>query len=295
MLEEEVAVNPKTTIFIPTGIAITVETVIRNVQRLKAVAGRGADLKLRILFGSQGHERRGLHPSYFGLQLKRWHDRAGNVDIRFGVEVEPMARQYSAISGLNIHWVPWPNEATNCKPGETRVDPSAPQIYIYASRKEQGSSSVYGIVRDLQKTLPNASRYTVHLDAKGSSLGTAHIREIAMTHGVAITRGELPPAQLHSHFSGAAAMILPYHAQRYRGRGSALMWAALDHSVPIIAPANTGFGEEISQHGIGFSYHTLSDIPTLVQRAIDEGDALRQAINTYNIRRTQAVELFLVR
>jgi glycosyltransferase involved in cell wall biosynthesis len=293
MLEEEVAANPNTTIFIPTGIAITVETLIRNVERLKAAAGSGADLKLRIRFSSQGHERRGLHPSYFGLQLKRWHDRAGNVDMRFGVEVESMAQQYSAISGLNINWVPWPNEATNCKPGETPVDPSAPHIYIYASRQEQGSSSVYGIVRDLQKTLPEASRYTVHLNAKGSGLGTAQLKEIAMTRGVAITRGELAPAQLHSLFSNAAAMILPYHAQRYRGRGSALMWAALDHSVPIIAPANTGFGEDISRHGIGFSYQSLSDIPTLIRRAIDEGDALRKAIDTYNIRRTRAVELFL--
>ena len=144
---------------------MTVETVIRNIERLRAAAGGGSKLKFRIRFSSQGHERRGLHPSYFGLQLKRWHDRAGDVDLRFGIEVESMAQRYSEISGLDVAWVPWPNEATNCAPFTGTINPAAPHIYIYASRREQGTGDAEHIVQGLQSALPRGARYTVQIGA----------------------------------------------------------------------------------------------------------------------------------
>jgi glycosyltransferase involved in cell wall biosynthesis len=293
VLEEEVAKNPETTIFIPTGIAMTVETVIRNINRLKSAAGGGAKLKFRIRFSSQGHERRGLHPSYFGLQLKRWHDRAGDVDLRFGIEVESMAQRYAQVSGLDVAWVPWPNEATNCAPRTTALNPAAPHIYIYASRREQGTEHAERIVKGLQATLPSAARYTVQIGTKGTELFPDVVRRLKGTKGVTFSGSGLPPAQLHALFADASAIILPYDLRRYKGRGSALMWAALDHGIPMIAPVGTGFGDDIARHGIGYSYRHLDEIPALVQRAVAESDELASAIARYQVRRTEAVAAYL--
>jgi hypothetical protein len=109
LLLEEVGAHSETTIFIPTAIPITAETVIRNIEALRHAAGPAGRLRLRIRFSSQGHERRGLHPSYFALQLARWSERAGDTDLRFGTEVESMAARYSRESGLDVAWVPWPS------------------------------------------------------------------------------------------------------------------------------------------------------------------------------------------
>ena len=293
VLEEEVAGSPSATIFIPTGIAITVETVIRNIQRLKDAAGGGSQLKFRLRFSSQGHERRGLHPSYFGLQLKRWRDRAGDVDLRFGIEVESMAQRYSEVSGLDVAWVPWPNEATNCAPTTTRPDPAAPHIYVYASRREQGTGNAERIISDLKASLPLASRFTVQIGSKGAELFPDVVRRLKSTDRVTFSGSGLPPAQLHALFSDASAIVLPYELRRYKGRGSALMWAALDHGIPMIAPAGTGFGDDIARHGIGYAYRRLDEIPNLALRCIANADELSAAIGRYQVRRTEAVAAYL--
>jgi hypothetical protein len=272
---------------------MTVETVIRNIERLKAAAGGGSKLKFRIRFSSQGHERRGLHPSYFGLQLKRWHDRAGDVDLRFGIEVESMAQRYSEISGLDVAWVPWPNEATNCAPFTGTINSAAPHIYIYASRREQGTGSAERIVQGLTTVLPRGARYTVQIGSKGSELFPDIVKRLNVTEGVTLSGSGLPPAQLHALFSDASAIILPYDLRRYKGRGSALMWAALDHRIPMIAPVGTGFGDDIARHGIGYAYRHLNEIPELVLRSIAEAIDLKAAISRYQVRRTEAVAAYL--
>ena len=295
VLEDEVAKHPDATIFIPTGIAITVETVIRNINRLKSAAGPRESLKFRLRFSSQGHERRGLDPRYFGLQLKRWHERAGDVDLRFGIEVESMAQRYSEVSGLDVAWVPWPNEATNCAPLLKPLDSTRPHVYVYASRREQGTAHAETIVKQLKATLPIGSRYTVQIGSKGASQFPDVVQKLKTTEGVTFSESGLPPAKLHALFADASAIILPYDLKRYKGRGSALMWAALDHRIPMIAPAGTGFGDDIARHGIGYAYHSLNEIPGLTLRAISASEELKHAIDRYQDRRTEAVAAYLYR
>lgn len=295
VLEEEVAKQPDATIFIPTGIAITVETVVRNIARLKSAAGPRGNLKLRLRFSSQGHERRGLDPRYFGLQLKRWHDRAGDVDLRFGIEVESMAQRYSEVSGLDVAWVPWPNEATNCAPLSKALDSERPHVYLYASRREQGTAHAETIVRQLKEQLPTGSRYTVQIGSKGASQFPDVVEKLKSTENVTFSSSGLPPAKLHALFADASAIILPYDLKRYKGRGSALMWAALDHRIPMIAPAGTGFGDDIARHGIGYAYKSIDQIPALTQRAVNASEELKHAIDRYQDRRTAAVAAYLYR
>jgi len=121
------------------------------------------------------------------------------------------------------------------------------------------------------------------------------VQKLKTTEGVTFSASGLPPAKLHALFADASAIILPYDLKRYKGRGSALMWAALDHRIPMIAPAETGFGDDIARHGIGYAYHSLNEIPGLTLRAISASEELKHAIDRYQDRRTEAVAAYLYR
>jgi glycosyltransferase involved in cell wall biosynthesis len=189
--------------------------------------------------------------------------------------------------------VPWPNEATNCAPLTTPLSPAAPHIYIYASRREQGTGNAERIVQGLKAALPSGARYTVQVGSKGSQHFPEVVKRLKETDGVTFSGSGLPPEQLHALFADASAIILPYELRRYKGRGSALMWAALDHGIPMIAPVGTGFGDDIARHGIGYAYRHLDEIPQLVLRSIAEASDLKAAISRYQVRRTEAVAAYL--
>jgi len=293
LLLDELQNHAEATIFIPTAIPMTAETVIRNVERLRAAVGPSGGLRLRIRFSSQGHERRGLHPSYFALQLKRWQERAGSVDLRFGTEVESMAARYSTESGLNIAWVPWPSEMTSCTPATPAQQRDVtPHVYLYASRPEQGSNESAEILASLQAAFGERVRYTVQISKKGREDAPNIIRRIEGMRGVTLSGSGLHPAELHAQFLDASVIVLPYDVRRYRGRGSALMWGALDHGIPLIAPAGTGFGDDIARHEIGLAYQHRKQIPALVQRVLTETPRLKAAIVRYQAHRAAAVRSY---
>ena len=293
LLVEEVRSHENVTIFIPTAIPVTAETVIRNVATLQDASGPSARLRLRIRFSSQGHERRGLDPRYFALQLKRWSERAGAIDLQFGTEVESMAQRYSAASGLDVAWVPWPSEVTNCAPSVPgRESAAAPHVYIYASRPEQGSAESEAIALSLHKLHIDGLRMTIQIGTKGRSDAHQMIKRLEVMEGVALSKSGLLPAELHAQFADAAVIVLPYDVRRYKGRGSALMWGALDHGIPLIAPAGTGFGDDIARHGIGVTYAHQREIPALVQQILNEPQRFTEAISRYQAHRAVAVHKF---
>ena len=293
LLVEEVRSHENVTIFIPTAIPVTAETVIRNVATLQDASGPSARLRLRIRFSSQGHERRGLDPRYFALQLKRWSERAGAIDLQFGTEVESMAQRYSAASGLDVAWVPWPSEVTNCAPSVPgRESAAAPHVYIYASRPEQGSAESEAIALSLQKLHIDGLRVTIQIGTKGRSDAAQMIQRMEAMENVTLSKSGLHPAELHAQFADAAVIVLPYDVRRYKGRGSALMWGALDHGIPLIAPAGTGFGDDIARHGIGVTYAHQREIPALVQQILNEPQRFTEAISRYQAHRAVAVHKF---
>ena len=293
LLVEEGTSHKDVTIFIPTAIPVTAETVIRNVATLQKASGPNGRLRLRIRFSSQGHERRGLDPRYFALQLKRWSLRAGSIDLRFGTEVESMAQRYSAASGLDVAWVPWPSEVTSCAPnalGSERA--SAPHVYIYASRPEQGSAKSEAIARSLQRRNIDGLRVTIQIGTKGRSDAAHMIKRLEGMENVTLSKSGLHPVELHAQFADASVIVLPYDVRRYKGRGSALMWGALDHGIPLIAPAGTGFGDDIARHGIGVTYTHQREIAALVQQIVEAPHQFTEAITRYQAHRAVAVHRF---
>lgn len=293
LLIEEVQSHEDVTIFIPTAIPVTAETVIRNAAAIQKAAAPNGKLRLRIRFSSQGHERRGLDPRYFALQLKRWSERAGSIDLQFGTEVESMAWRYSAASGLEVAWVPWPSEMANCAPhilGRQRA--GTPHVYIYASRPEQGSAQSETIVQSLQRLHIDGLRTTIQIGTKGRSDAARMINRIEAMENVTLSKSGLHPVELHAQFADAAVIVLPYDVRRYKGRGSALMWGALDHGIPLIVPAGTGFGDDIARHGIGVTYKHQREIPALVQQILGAPQQFTDAITRYQAHRAAAVHKF---
>jgi len=292
ILEHELAAHPETTIFIPTAIAITAESLVRNAARLARAAGGDSALRIRIRFSSQAHERRALDPRYFALQLRRWKERAGGVDVKFGVEVESMARRYSIAAGVDIAWVPWPGEVTECAPNASQDLDASPRFFLYSLRGEQGSEAAPVIARSISSAFDEKVVISTQVGKRTAEEHPKVARELAEMQNVVISPGNLPPASLHSLFADASAVILPYDRKRYRGRGSALMWAALDHGIPMIAPAGTGFGDDIAHHGIGYSYQDREEIPALCRMAVEEKETLRAAIVRYQAHREASIRSY---
>jgi hypothetical protein len=293
LLIEEIRSHNDVTIFIPTAIPVTAETVIRNVAALQEASGPSGSLRLRIRFSSQGHERRGLDPRYFALQLKRWSERAGAIDLQFGTEVESMARRYSVASGLDVAWVPWPSEVTNCAPSVPGRDRAGKaHVYIYASRPEQGSAQSEVIAQSLRKLQIDGLRVTIQIGRKGRADSAQMIKRLEAAEHVALSESGLHPSELHAQFADAAVIVLPYDVRRYKGRGSALMWGALDHGIPLIAPVGTGFGDDIARHGIGVTYTHQREIPALVQQILGAPQRFAGAIERYQAHRAVAVHRF---
>ena len=288
LLERELAAPPETTIFVPTAIAITAESLIRNASRLTSAAG-GSTLRLRIRFSSQGHERRAMDPRYFALQMRRWSERAAGIDLRFGVEVESMAHRYAQISGLPVAWVPWPGEVTACRPSPTRAAGAPPKFFLYSLRSEQGSLMAPEIAASISMAFSGNVEITTQVTSRTERDHPEVLRKLVAMPTVQIAPGHLPPTDLHGLFADAAAIVLPYDRKRYRGRGSALMWAALDHGIPMIAPAGTGFGDDIARHGIGYSYRSENEISALCRRAAEHADELKAAIAAYQVHRAAAI------
>jgi hypothetical protein len=291
VLEKELHGNPETTIFVPTAIAITAESLVRNARRLAMAAG-GRGLRIRLRFSSQAHERRSMDPRPFALQLRRWNERASGVNIKFGVEVESMAQRYSAAAGIDIAWVPWPGEVTNCAQTFARNADSQPKFFLYSLRSEQGSRRAPEIARSISALFDGKVQIATQVGKRTAEEHPEVSQKLAEMPNVVVSPGHLPPASLHALFADASAIILPYDRTRYRGRGSALMWAALDHGIPMIAPAGTGFGDDIAHHGIGFSYRNLDEIPALCRRAVDEREALRAAILRYQAHREASIHSY---
>jgi hypothetical protein len=134
--------------------------------------------------------------------------------------------------------------------------------------------------------------YTVQIGSKGRKDAPSLIAQLEQTPNVTVSGSGLHPAELHAQFADASVILLPYDARRYKGRGSALMWGALDHGIPLVAPAGTGFGDDIARHGIGLTYRHRNEIPALVARILAERERFQGAIARYQEHRAAAVRAY---
>lgn len=280
--------DPTTTIFVPTAVPIVVETIVRNAAQLDRLSG--GRLRVLVRFASQGHDRVYLDPRTFASQIRRWRDRAAPLTIDMCVEVEASSERYTEAAGIPVSWVPWPVMPSVMDAGSKAVAETPPRVFIYANREEQGSQDLLRIAHSI------ALQFDGKIDVEGKVGGQAAARagllasdDIALPENLSLNLDILSPRQLRARIAACSVVVMPYSVRRYVRRGSALMWGALDEGVPMIAPASTGFGDEISRHGVGFSYRDQGEIPTLVQRAIDEAEGLSAAIARYQARRSAAL------
>lgn len=280
--------EPATTIFVPTAVPIVVETIVRNAAQLHRLSGG----KLRVLlrFASQGHDRVYLDPRTFASQIRRWRDRADPLVIDMCVEVEASSERYTEAAAIPVSWVPWPVMPSVMDAGSKAIAETPPRVFIYANREEQGSQELLRIARSISLQFDGKIEVEGKVGARAAArAGLLASTDIPRPENLSLNLDLLSPKQLRALIAASSVVVMPYSVRRYVRRGSALMWGALDEGVPMIAPAGTGFGDEISRHGVGFSYRDQSEIPTLVQRAIDEAEGLSAAIARYQARRSAAL------
>lgn len=287
-LRDEIERNPETTLFVPTAIPIVVETIVRSAGELRRLGGE--QLTVIVRFASQGHDRVYLDPRTFASQIRRWRDRAGDLDLRMGVELEASSQRYSRATGAPVAWIPWPVDSSAQSASSKRTNQRRPRIFVYAHREEQGARDAARIARAIIEQFDGEVDVEVKIGTRAAAVvGQTEWERVAQTKSLELETDLLSPSQLRVRMARCDAVVMPYMVRPYIRRGSALMWGALDQWVPMVAPARTGFGDEISRHGVGFSYLDQDEIPALVVRCIRERERLHEAIGAYQAHRTNAL------
>lgn len=289
-LVDEIRRNPNTTIFLPTATPMMVETIVRLAETLDSVSAGKTNVIAR--FACHHFERVDLRPDSFALQLRRWVQRARPLRLAICAEIKKTAEDYAAVSGVPVYWGPWPV-------GPAELQPQAPQsiggakILIYAVRREQGGRSLGRIVRAITGELPGCGITVLTSMRELSSTPRFERSILATIPSIQVDTAKHSPRDLHRIIAAHDVAVLPYDRKRYARRFSAFMWSALDEGVPLVAPAGTGFGDEIAQHDLGRSYQQLREIPTLVSQCLADCMRHRMAIDRYQLRRSAAIaELF---
>ena len=82
---------------------------------------------------------------------------------------------------------------------------------------------------------------------------------------VKILPGYISEKEMNNLIKSCTALLLPYDADTYMFRGSAMLFDAADLGIPVIAPARTGMGTTIRHFGIGAVYSNLVEIPSAIR------------------------------
>ena len=266
---------PNSVVLMPTATERVVEGIIRNLAR--ATPPRGAATSF-IPIWHINDRWNPLLSRPFSDQIARWTARAKPWTFNHTAALESNAIELSTPTS-NVQWLPWPI------PDETPVAPAMepPRIYIYSVRKEHGIRHIAELCDSL---LENSGSIQLRLWISRMCQRTlwktaSHPRVEILLHGGEISRYK-------SSFEGVTLAILPYDAESYIKRGSAVLLSLMANRVPVIAPRGTGIGEFVEREKVGLTFTNYGEIAQLVRQIISAHATHVEAINSYLVKHNRA-------
>ncbi|MGE0725167.1 MAG: hypothetical protein AB7O45_12375 [Alphaproteobacteria bacterium] len=185
----------------------------------------------------------------------------------------PLCRRLADLTGRAVGWTPVGNPverfATDV-PAAARGDrPDAPRIAIVgAPRREKGAGGLARLVGAIRARCPEAPIFVQSAGPGG---------RIDPGPGVTVHDGELADDAYRAAIVGAAIVVLPYNAVRYRGRVSGVFVDAVAAGCITVAPAGTWMAERIRAGraaGVSFERDAPAVIAAAVARAIGDLEVL---------------------
>ena len=180
------------------------------------------------------------------------------------------------------------------------------------NRKKRSNQIVIGILgsarpdkgfEQLDRIIPivksQSSTQNTHFIVQGStfSWGKKYDEILDTLRRFSLTKllpGYISQQEMDEVINSCTALLLPYDAETYTFRGSAMLFDAADLKIPVIVPAATGMGSTVRRFGIGATYSNISEIPLAIQFV---ADLTQEEINTrfkiYNDFRNSGIRKFL--
>ena len=252
------------------------ESIVRSSARLNAAANRR--VRVIVCWHYVPKHRRIISSAEFGKQLHRWKQRAPEIDLVHVAHMESSAKEWS-VEGHVVNWLPYP---LNPSPSVRRTMRVAPEIYLFSTREEQGSSHLEDIIRSLRSEIQSNLSITL----RTNRVVAAKLRAstlLAESDG-SLTIATKEPAGLLAFWEsvkGRDVAILPYKLAPYQSRGSGALLNLLAARVPVVVPSGTGLGDLVAAEGVGMAYEQMSQIPELVKSIIANSAQYQVAIERY--------------
>lgn len=276
VLAAELTKHNDAVVICPTAWEYLCESIVRASATLNAAANKR--VRVILCWHHISEHRRIISNDEFGKQLLRWRERAAGIDLSHVAHWETSAKEWS-VEGNAVDWLPYP---LNTSQGARRAARAVPEVYLFARREEQGSSHLEGIIRSFQSEIKSNLSLRVWTNRIVAEKLRASTSRAESGSGLAIVIQE--PTGLLAFWEsvkGRDVAILPYERGPYRFRGSGAMLNLLAARVPVVVPGGTGLGDLVAAEGVGLAYQDLSEIPTLVQSIIENGDQYQVAIERY--------------
>lgn len=221
-------------------------------------------------------------------RLAKQQERIGKLIV--ATETQSQARMLSleGVDAQVIHYPPNPKP----RPNSSNNWPNKPIVSTLGSaRPDKGYEKLPEIVqRTLTLTSGGEFEFILQNPAKHWGFNSRQTEKVLMaTKGVQLKDGILSDQQLLELLSRTDINLLPYFRDVYENRGSAMLYEACDLLIPSIAPAGTGFGEDVEEYSLGLTFVEFSEIPKLINRLVSLNlQILRENIQRYNEARLQS-------
>lgn len=233
------------------------------------------------------------------LTKRRLYSRLRNAQVNLsGLIVASETSTYKkhlvkqGIDTAVIHYPP--KLQTQKQLGALKPNTPAPVISTLGSaRPDKGYERLAEIIPQylsLAKALP--ATFIVQGPARHWSYGSRFSeRVLKQTRDVNLKPGILSDKKLLEYLSISNVNLLPYYQDVYEFRGSAMLYEACDFLVPTIAPAGTGFGEDVEKYDLGLTFVEFAEIPKLLVKLLSTPpDKFRRNIQKYNEARLKSLK-----
>lgn len=151
----------------------------------------------------------------------------------------------------DVHVVPYP---VHSEPYPERARQNTFNVVLPGSaRLDKGFLLMQGIVADVRRLDPDvAIRFTLqNLPPYDAINHSRYVNQLGALPGVALLASSLSEREMNQMYADADLVLIPYDAEVYRLRGSAVLMEAISRARPVLALDGPAFCDQIRYYGCG--------------------------------------------
>jgi hypothetical protein len=252
-------IDSRDRLVLPNGDLLCLDSIIRVVKKLKKSNSPSIAIRFINVMENVGipkiKSKKSTLRSLRALERKNYHLNITSETENYRLF---LARYLSKTSICEYPTLP--------KTKNSKISKKTVIGFLGSARPDKGFNELETIIPIL-----NSSKFQRNISfiVQGSteSWGKKYDQTLSLLRDFRSTKilpGYVSDQEMYEVVSTCTALLLPYDADVYQFRGSAMLFDAADLNIPIIAPAGTGMGTTIRRFGIGATYSLIAEIPSAV-------------------------------